>query len=113
MRKLFLGNNASGRPIYLTPEMRRFHMHVSGASGGGKSKFLEWLIRQLILRRGGGVMVLDWHGTLCRDLVNWCCFHGIGHRDRRELILVDPTQNRYVTPLNFFTGGKGQTSTQV
>ena len=42
MNRIAIGNNADGRPIYLTPEMRQgTHMHVIGGSGKGKSKRSE------------------------------------------------------------------------
>jgi len=47
-----------------TPTPRsKTHKHVIGGSGAGKSKFLEWLIRQDV-KSGKGFCVIDWHGTL-------------------------------------------------
>ena len=55
---VFVGRNVRTHNLYsLAPEARRKHMHVIGASGGGKSNFLEVLARQdilrLMVRRGG------------------------------------------------------------
>ena len=54
----------------LPAENRATHMHVIGSSGSGKSRFLEHLIRRDIVA-GRGVCVIDPHGTMYRNLVNW------------------------------------------
>ena len=51
MKPLLLGYGANGRPVRLEPNDRRSHMHVIGSSGSGKSKFMEHLMRQDLLRR--------------------------------------------------------------
>ena len=54
MNHILIGKNASGKPLYLTPEMRQAsHMHVIGGTRTGKSKFLEWMMRKDI-REGHG-----------------------------------------------------------
>jgi len=50
-----LARTADGAPVYLPEKYRSTHMHLLAASGRGKSKFLEHLIR--------GVCVIDPHGT--------------------------------------------------
>ena len=52
---LFLGYDALNRPIRVDPEDRKIHTHVIGASGGGKSKSLEWMIRGDLKNRQGFV----------------------------------------------------------
>ena len=71
----------------VSPGDRSTHMHVVGASGRGKSKFLEQLIRQDIRHRHG-LCLIDPHGTLYEDVVAWCARNGL-HR-RRRIHLVDP-----------------------
>lgn len=114
MKNIMLGYDANGRPLYLTPEMRReTHMHVIGGSGLGKSKCLEQVIRQDILA-GHGICLVDWHGPLYKSVLDWCAYHHIGlNGDRRSLILIDPTQDDFVMPLNFFTRRGLDVSTQV
>src|SRR5436309_952353 len=68
---LLLGYDALKRPIRLKAEDRNIHMHVIGASGSGKSKFLEWMIRG-DLRNRQGFALLDPHGTLYNDVVSYC-----------------------------------------
>jgi hypothetical protein len=114
MTRTLLGYDAAGQPVFLTPEQcSGTHLHVLGGSGTGKSKFLEHFVRQSI-RAGHGVCVLDWHGTLYADLVRWCAWLDIGLRqDFRDLILIDPTQDAFVTPLNFFARRGADIATQV
>jgi type IV secretory pathway TraG/TraD family ATPase VirD4 len=71
MSSLFLGYDALKRPLRLQPDDRKTHMHVIGSSGSGKSKFLEWMIRG-DLRNRQGFCLLDPHGTLYSDVVNYC-----------------------------------------
>ena len=46
-------------------------MHIIGASGEGKSKFMEHLIRQDIINNNG-LCLIDPHGYLYNDIVRWC-----------------------------------------
>src|SRR5664280_2138259 len=71
MNPLLIGYDACGRPIRIHPEDRKIHTHVIGASGGGKSKFLEWIIRGDLKNRQG-FCLLDPHGTLYDDVVKFC-----------------------------------------
>src|SRR2546430_10370852 len=84
MNPLFLGYDALGRPIRLSPEDRRTHMHIIGSSGSGKSKFLEWMIRGDLSNRQGFCLI-DPHGTLYNDVLNYCAHHVTD----REIILLN------------------------
>jgi len=57
--------------IRLSDTDRQRHTHVLGATGTGKSKFLEILIRQDILNRRAGLCLLDPHGALYDDVVQF------------------------------------------
>src|ERR1700726_183804 len=60
--------------LRLPGENRGTHLHVVGTTGVGKSKFLEYLIRQDIRnhhRSGSGMLVIDRHGSLYDDLIEW------------------------------------------
>lgn len=114
MRPIVLGQDASGRPIKLTPELRQStHMHVIGSSGTGKSKFLEWMIRR-DMREGHGLCLIDWHGTLYNDVLRYCAYQDVGlPGDFRSVVLLNPSQPDFVTGFNPFAAGAGDVSVQV
>jgi hypothetical protein len=106
---MVLGYDALKRPIRLDPEDRKIHMHVIGASGGGKSKFLEWMIRGDLKNRQG-FCLLDPHGTLYIDVVNFCGHKVLG----REIILLNPSAGGRVVGFNpFRKADSGSVSVQV
>jgi hypothetical protein len=73
--KLKLGMvDGAGLSLEMTPEMRSTHLYICGSTGTGKSKMLEYLIRQDIAnwsRSKCGMLVLDPHGSLYDGLMNW------------------------------------------
>lgn len=98
MKPLFLGYDARRRPIRLTPDDRRIHMHVIGSSGSGKSKFLEWMIRG-DLRNRQGFALLDPHGTLYDDVVSYIArYPSLG----RDVILLNLSAGDRVIGFNPF-----------
>ena len=118
MKRIRLGVGTDGNPIYLTPELRQHtHTHVIGSSGRGKSKFLEWLIRQ-DLDAGHGLCLIDWHGTLYNDVLRYCGLLSVGLpigsvSDSREIILLNPSQPDFITGFNPFMNPGDDVSTQV
>lgn len=87
MSDTFLGHDGDGDPVFLPERVRATHMHVIGASGTGKTKFLEHLIRKDILARRG-LCLLDPTGNLYRDLVRWCETKHL--LDSHPIALFDP-----------------------
>lgn len=82
---------ANGRRVRLGADRRATHMHVMGASGQGKSKFLEHCIREDILA-GHGVCLIDPEGDLYENIVRWLAsmrFHET--LATRRVHLFDPT----------------------
>ena len=76
----------------LSPRQRSTHLQVVGASGTGKSKLLEHMLRQDI-RSGHGVVLIDPHGTLYDDIVKWCAR---GQLERfRRIHLVNPNEDAW------------------
>ncbi len=66
--------DGKGTPLVMTPEMRSTHLYVCGATGTGKSKMLENLIRQDIKnwhKTKCGALIIDPHGSLYNSLTNW------------------------------------------
>jgi len=114
MKPIPIGHRANGAALVLAPELRQStHMHVIGGSGKGKSKFLEWLIRRDI-REGHGLCVIDWHGTLYKDLVRYCAYLDIGlNQDFRSIVLLNPSQPDYITGFNPFMNQGADIATQV
>ncbi len=99
--RLLLGNTG-GRRIYLPHHHRQYHTHVIGAPGQGKSKFLEHMIRHDILA-GHGLCLIDPHGSLYDDLVDWLA--AIRLLDSPKVLLFEPDETLPHTfgfnPLNF------------
>lgn len=64
----------NGRTLALPPDGRATHLYVCGSSGVGKSKLLEYLVRQDIKawpETRSGLMLLDPHGSVYKNLLNW------------------------------------------
>lgn len=59
--------------VNLSEEERATGLHVIGAPGTGKSKFLEHLIRQDI-REGRGLCLIDPHGELYDNVLAWSAY---------------------------------------
>lgn len=109
MKPIFIGDNAEGQPITLSADDRASHAHVIGASGSGKSKFLEWLIRADLGSRQGFCLI-DPHGSLYRDVLSYCA-HKVLRRDIVLLNLSEPFQIIGFNP--FERAHEGDVSVQV
>ncbi len=72
---------------------RRRHLYTVGKSGSGKSKFLELLIKE-DLENGRGVGVLDPHGDLVDDVLEYVPKERI-----KDVIYFDPSDMDY--PISF------------
>ena len=98
------------RKVVVSQAARETHMHVIGASGQGKSYFLEHLIRQDILS-GAGVCVIDPHGTLYDHLVAWLAEHQI---DRfRHIHLFNPSEDNWAVGFNPLCAGDADPTVRV
>ena len=71
---LLIAAGSHGEPLILTREQRSRHLYVTGSTtGNGKSKFLEYLIRQDIVEwqeSGCGLLLLDPHGAIYDSLMH-------------------------------------------
>jgi len=86
------GKDSDGRRIFqlkgISQKARSTHFYVIGASGTGKTKFLESLIKQDI-KNGEGFGVLDPHGDLIENLK---AYIALAEDDLNErVVLIDPT----------------------
>jgi hypothetical protein len=57
MSSCFLGKSGSGKEIWLTKQMLRQHILVSGTTGSGKTEFLLTLLLNSFANGGGGIFV--------------------------------------------------------
>lgn len=97
---------AKGREIALTDEERSRHVHIVGASGTGKSKLLEHMLRQDILA-GRGLCLIDPHGSLADDIVAWCASRGLDNlRPIRVVQASDPAWCAGFNPLKINSGAE-------
>ena len=90
---MILGKNIeTGQDFDITPKERETHMHVMGASGRGKSKFLEMMIQKDI-SNGEGLCLMDPHGSLYNNITKWVETHNLWNK--RKIILFDPLEERF------------------
>jgi len=71
-------SDATGKMLEMTPEMRSTHLYICGSTGTGKSKMLEFLIRQDIKKwhkSKCGALIIDPHGSLYNSLINWIAWN--------------------------------------
>ncbi|MDT8067955.1 MAG: type IV secretion system DNA-binding domain-containing protein [Terriglobia bacterium] len=97
MKPLFFGFDVKGEKILLSPEERCAHMHVIGSSGSGKSKFLEWLMRQDLDKRQGFCLI-DPHGDLYEEVLHYAAHKVL----RRDTILLNLSNASSIIGFNPF-----------
>jgi len=80
---------------------RATHLYVIGATGTGKTKFLEYLIKQDI-EKGNGFAVIDPHGDLVEDVKGFIILHYSPEDEKisDKVILIDPTDPKYTVTFN-------------
>jgi hypothetical protein len=78
-------------------EDRITHFYVMGASNMGKSKFLEYLIRQDIDQERG-LGVIDPHAILVKNIKGYLALHGKDLEER--VVLIDPTDKENTVCFN-------------
>ena len=80
-------------------EDRSTHLYIIGASGTGKSKFLEFLIRQDI-KEGSGFGVIDPHGDLVEDLKGYLTLVLSKEELEEKVLLIDLGDEKYTIFFN-------------
>ena len=91
--------SGTNRPLVLPAELRDKHLYIAGATGMGKSKLLEHLIREDIIasrRTGCGMLVIDPHGSLYDSLIAWLARHNLN----RPVVPIDLRQDDWVIAYN-------------
>jgi hypothetical protein len=85
-------------------EDRATHLYVIGASGSGKTKFLQFLIQQdITLGMGNGFCIIDPHGDLIEETKGFLAEYYHKTQDEsifERVILVDPTDPVYTIGFN-------------
>ncbi len=80
---------------------RATHLYVIGATGTGKTKFLQFLIQQDI-EKGNGFGVIDPHGDLIEDIKGFLTLHYYPTDGEilERIILIDPTDPNFTITFN-------------
>jgi hypothetical protein len=81
---------------------RAIHMYVIGASGSGKTKFLEFPIQQDI-KLGNGFGIIDPHGDLIDETKGFLAEYYHETQDESifaRVVIVDPTDPQYTVAFN-------------
>jgi hypothetical protein len=84
--ELHIGNT-NGKAVFLDDEDLATHVQIIGASGFGKSKLVEYAVRQLVGKQG--VILLDPNEQLYTDLVTWGA-----HKGHNGFLLLDPSDEK-------------------
>jgi len=80
---------------------RATHFYVIGATGTGKTKFIQFLIQQDI-EKGNGFGVIDPHGDLIEDIKRFLTIH-YDTTDKQiveRIVLIDPTDRDFTVTFN-------------
>jgi hypothetical protein len=90
---------------------RSIHMYVIGASGSGKTKFLEFPIQQDI-KLGNGFGIIDPHGDLIEETKGFLVEYYHKTQDESifdRVVIVDPTDPKYTVAFNVLEIPEGVT----
>lgn len=98
-----LGRPTEGSRLALRvpDKIRSEHMHVVGATGSGKSRFLLHMIQQDIIE-GRGVCLIDPHGSLYDHIVAWLS-NREGLFEDRKIRLINPSETKWSFGFNPLT----------
>jgi hypothetical protein len=92
----------NGRALAIPPAGRATHLHICGGTGVGKSKLLEFLVRQDIKawpESHAGLLLLDPHGSVYQNLINWMAENSDAALTR-PVVLIDLTKDDSVVAYN-------------
>ncbi len=85
--------------VKIAEKDRATHFYIIGATGSGKTKFIEYLIRQDI-EKGNGLGIIDPHGDLVSDIKGYLSTQYGRQHLSDKVILVDPTDPDYTVTFN-------------
>lgn len=96
--KLHIGRNSrEGGQIYLTPADLVTHVHCQGSTRSGKSRLILYIVQQLI-KQGKQFCLIDPHGNLYRDLLDWLAMMNYA----RPIVLFNPSYQKRIVGFNPF-----------
>ena len=84
--------------LTLTSDDLKTHVHGIGKSRSGKSKLIELICRELVIKNRGFCLI-DPHGSLFRDILEWLAVI----KPSRRIHLFEPSNTRHVVGFNPFT----------
>jgi hypothetical protein len=108
----YSGQKKEWQMAKIRDEDRKIHFYVVGASGTGKSKFLEFLIRQDIAK-GNGFGVIDPHGDLVEDVKGYLALALSREEIEERVVLIDPTDENYTVAFNPLEKLEGVSSAEI
>jgi len=84
----------------INQKYRDRHFYVIGATGAGKTRFLENLIQQDIINRAG-FGIIDPHGDLIEDVKGWLYLHNQTLFNlKNKVVLIEPTNPKTTVTFN-------------
>lgn len=98
-----IGTTPDGKDITLSAAERARHIHILGGIGTGKSKEVEYMVRQDIAA-ARGLCLLDPHGTLADAVEKWCAMNALGNRRIHLIKPGDPSVIPGFNPLRVVPG---------
>jgi type IV secretion system coupling TraD/TrwB family protein len=108
---LLIAHDPRGGTLTLSAKDRSMHMYVVGATGVGKSKFLEHLVRQDIRnwrKSTCGLLLLDPHGAVYDGVMQWLTRHRYIYN--RPIIPIDLRRDDWVVAYNLLRERKAAAS---
>jgi hypothetical protein len=108
---LLIAHAPNGDKLTLSARDRSMHMYVVGATGVGKSKFLEHIVRQDIRnwrKSKCGLLLLDPHGAVYDGVMQWLTRHSYIYS--RPIIPIDLRRDDWVVAYNLLRERKAVAS---
>src|ERR671914_1702770 len=108
---LLIAHDPRGGTLTLSAKDRSMHMYVVGATGVGKSKFLEHIVRQDIRnwrKSGCGLLLLDPHGAVYDGVMQWLTRMSFVYN--RPIIPIDLRRDDWVVAYNLLRKRKAAAS---
>src|SRR5918992_1388708 len=108
---LLIAHDPRGGTLTLSAKDRSMHMYVVGATGVGKSKFLEHIVRQDIRnwrKSKCGLLLLDPHGAVYDGVRQWITRMSFVYN--RPIIPIDLRRDDWVVAYNLLRERKAAAS---